>query len=372
MTPLRRFIDKALFKSRWSNSNGIAVIMALSVVLLLVTTTLELHINERDNLLNAAVFKNRMILDQMTASGIQLGMAVLVKDRLESEADSLQEDWADPETLAAYLEAVPFEDGQLSVTIIDEMGKIQINALVSFPEGRQFNEAQRKMWERFTLLLLVLDDEQQEALEETDPLSIIYSIKDWLDSGDDDAITGLSGAESDYYQSLDPPYECKNGPFDHLSEVRLVKGILPELFDGFGGAAGLSAYLTVYGSEKSGDQGFTFPGRININSADLPVLSALLPTDAVDFAELLVEHREAVSGTQYTNDLTQVGWYKTVPGFADIDIDGSLISVSSTVFRIIATAQLDDVKASATAVVQREQDAESGTWQCKVLNLKAQ
>ncbi len=48
---------------------------------------------------------------------------------------------------------------------------------------------------------------------------IINSLKDWLDSGDDDAITGLSGAESDYYEGLEPPYSCKNGPMDNLGEV---------------------------------------------------------------------------------------------------------------------------------------------------------
>jgi general secretion pathway protein K len=235
--------------------------MAISVMLLMITVALELHVNERSNLLNSAVFKNRVVLDQMAAAGIHMAMAVLIKDRLESETDSVQEDWADPETLAAFLTEIPFEEGQLTISIVDEMGKIQVNSLVTFPEGRQFNEAQRKIWERLSIGLTSLQEES-ESLEETDPLTIINSLKDWLDSGDDDAITGLSGAETDYYESLDPPYACKNGPFDHLSEVRLAKGILPELFDGIGGAAGLSAYLTVYGAEKKRRSGLhlSWPG----------------------------------------------------------------------------------------------------------------
>lgn len=354
-----------------AGNRGIAVIMAISVMLLMITVALELHVNERSNLLNSAVFKNRVILDQMAAAGIHMGMAVLIKDRLESETDSVQEDWADPETLAAFLTEIPFDDGQLTISIVDEMGKIQVNSLVTFPEGRQFNEAQRKIWERLSLGLTSLQEES-ESLEETDPLTIINSLKDWLDSGDDDAITGLSGAETDYYESLDPPYACKNGPFDHLSEVRLVKGILPELFDGIGGAAGLGAYLTVYGAEKNGDQGFTYPGLVNINTADLAVLSALLPIESADFASVLVEHRVAVSGSQYTNDLTQANWYKNVPGFGADNIDDSVITLSSNIFQITATAQLDEIKVTTMAVVQREQDSESGRWQCKVLNWKAQ
>lgn len=353
------------------NQKGIAVIMALSLVLLLVTVALELHINERTNLLNAAAARDRIKSEQMTAAGIHLAMAILVKDRLESESDSLQEDWADPETVAALFGEIPFEEGQLEIKIVDEMSKIQANALVQFPEGRQFNESQKKLWERFALGILSLYEDEEEAAD-TDPLTIINSIKDWLDSGDDDAITGLNGAESDYYESLDPPYACKNGPFDDLSEVRLVKGVTPEIFSGVGGSSGLGEFLTVYGMEKSGDQNFIFPGKININTAELPVLTALLPTESAGFAQLLIDHREAISGTQYTNDITQPGWYKEVPGFSDITIDKSLISVSSATFRIIATAHLHDIKTTTVAVVQREKPSESDGWQCKILNWKVQ
>jgi general secretion pathway protein K len=303
-----------------------------------------------------------------------MGMAVLIKDRLESETDSIQEDWADPETLSALLTEIPFDDGQLTISIVDEMGKIQVNSLVTFPEGRQFNMPQLKIWERLALGFTALQEENEspDEAEEIDPLAIINSLKDWLDSGDDDAITGLSGAETDYYEALDPPYACKNGPFDHLSEVRLVKGISPELFDGIGGSGGLSAYLTVYGAEKKGDQQFTYPGQVNINTADLAVLSALLPIESADFATVLVEHRIAVSGSQYTNDLTQANWYKNVPGFGGENIDDSVITMVSNIFQITATAQLDEVKATTTAVVRREQDSKTGRWKCKLLNWKAQ
>lgn len=361
-----------LSTTRLANRRGIAVIMAISVMLLMITVALELHVNERTNLLNAAVFKDRIILDQMAAAGIHLGMAVLTKDRLESETDSVQEDWADQETLSAFLSEIPFEDGQLTISIVDEMGKIQVNSLVTFPEGRQFNEPQRKIWERLALWLMSLQEENESGEEETDPLAIINSLKDWLDSGDDDAITGLSGAETDYYESLDPPYACKNRPFDHLSEVRLVKGISPELFNGIGGSAGLSAYLTVYGIEKKGDKDFTYPGLININTADLAVISALLPIESADFATMLVEYRVAVSGSQFTNDLTNANWYRNVPGFGGENIDDAVITLVSNIFQITATAQLAEVKATTTAVIQREQDSKSGRWKCKLLNWKAQ
>ncbi len=353
---------------------GIAVVMAVAVVLLVATAALELHLNERTNLLNAAAMRDRIALDQMTTSGINLAMAILVKDRQDSESDSLQEDWADEETIAGLVEQLGFEKGKLDVKIFDELAKIQINALVRFPEGTQFNEKQRQIWERFANNLLsiyeLLGDEIGE-MEDTDTMTIIDSVKDWIDK-DEDIITGLNGAESDYYQELDPPYECKNAPFDHISEVRLVRGITPELFNGIAGAMGLGNYITVYGAKEEDDQKFSYPGKVNINTAELPVLKVLLPSDNEDFADLLIEYRQAVSGTQYTNDLTNINWYKNVPGFGGITINPDLFSVSSDTFRIVATAVIDDTRAVATAVVQRERDSDSAPWRCKVLNWKTE
>ena len=354
------------------SNSGIAVIMALSVVLLIVTAALELHLNERNNMFNAAVMRDRTTLTEMTASGINLGMAMLIKDRLDSESDSLQEDWADQETIASLLAELAFDEGKVELKIIDELSKIQINALVEFPQGQRIKEEQQQLWIRFSTALLDVDEEQESEVD-ADPMTIINPIKDWLDSGDDDAITGLSGAESDYYESLDPPYKCKNGPFDHLSEVRLVKGITPELFNGFGGAAGLGAYITVYGAEKSGDQGFTFPGKININTAELPVLAALLPMESSGFAQAMIDYREAMSGSQYThNDLGDINWYKNVAGLSDENLNSALISVSSDIFRLTCTAKLNNVQLTTTAVVQREKASESEPWHCKVLNWKTE
>ena len=57
--------------------------------------------------------------------------------------------------------------------------------------------------------------------------NIIACIEDWIDTDDD---TRLNGAETDYYQSLNPPYEAKNGPIDDISELLFVKGVTPDIF----------------------------------------------------------------------------------------------------------------------------------------------
>ncbi len=362
------------------SNRGMVVVLALATMMMVVTAALELHISERANMMSSAVMRDRTTLEEMGASAINLAMAILIKDRLESESDSLQEDWADNETIATLLNEIPFQEGSVTLEITDELSKIQINALLQFPEGRNVNNSQQELWGRFVGGLMTAMENLEEGKEkrpndkekeeDIDPITIISCIKDWMDSGDDDAITGLNGAESDYYESLDPPYACKNGPFDDLSELRLVKGITPELFAGVGGAAGLSEYVTVYGAEEVENEKFTFPGKININTAQLPVLAALLPPENAEFAPLLIEYREATNGTLYVNDVTRLGWHKGVPGLAGAEIDSNLISVSSQIFRITATASLNNVQVTTTAVIERVKPKESEPWQCKVLNWK--
>ncbi len=58
---------------------------------------------------------------------------------------------------------------------------------------------------------------------------IADAILDWRDA--DENITG-SGAENGHYQSLTPPYACKNGNFDSVEELLHVKGVTPELLFG--------------------------------------------------------------------------------------------------------------------------------------------
>ena len=137
-----------------------------------------------------------------------------------------------------------------------------------------FNESQRLIWERF----LNYFKTEEETPEDSQPTAIINSLKDWLDSGDDEAITGLSGAESSYYQDLSPSYSSRNGSISDINDLLLVKGITPELFFGSNEKPGLVDSLTVYGMTPGAGTSFTFPGKININTAELPVLVAMLPS----------------------------------------------------------------------------------------------
>jgi len=345
------------------NSRGIALLVTLGVITVLIVATLEMNRHTRSALFSAATTRDRMTLSQMASSGIHAAKAILIMDKNNSNSDSLQEDWADPEKISEILADLPFDDGQITLTISDELGKIQINSLVQFPEGHEFNPTQRMLWDQFLNLLIT----QNELFKDIEPETIINSVKDWLDSKDDDAITGLNGADSDYYQYLDPPYACRNGPFTHIDELALVKGISRELYQGTGEWLGVSSYLTIHGIIEKKAHSFTFDGKININTAQLPVLAAILPLGSEDLAQAIYDYRQETSDSVYIHDLSSATWHKQVPGLSNIDIDPGLITTSSDVFQIESGAMLHEMKMTITAIVKRERDKKTGKWVCKVL-----
>lgn len=71
------------------------------------------------------------------------------------------------------------------------------------------------------------------------------AIIDWRDA-DSNVTTG--GAEDDTYQRLNPPYHCKNAPFESLDELRLVYGMSNSVL--FGEDLNLNGYLD--GNENDG------------------------------------------------------------------------------------------------------------------------
>ena len=345
------------------NNRGIALLITLSVITVLVAASLELNRKVRSSVISTETTQNRFILSSMAESGIQAAMAMLVEDKMTSTTDTVQEDWANPEKIAEILGDIPFEEGTVSVNIIDELGKIQLNGLAVFPGARSFNDAQHQLWDRF----LHLPVSQDDTLEDIEPSMIINSVKDWLDSGDDDAITGLNGAETDYYEDLDSPYQCKNGPFTHISELLLVRGITSELFGMLGGTQAISDFLTVHGMKPAANSTFTFDGKINISTAELPVLAAIMPSGYEELAPFVYEYRIEKSETEYLHDLSRATWYKDVPGSSGIDLDPDIITTASDIFRIVAVATLDDIEMTTTTIVHREKAPKSGKWRCKVL-----
>jgi general secretion pathway protein K len=352
------------------NEHGIALIITLTVITLLVSVTFELNRQMRSTVTESAISRNRMTLLHMISSGVQVGEAILVKDRNDTEIDSVQEDWANPEKIKEYLSQTPFDDGGIEMVISDELGRIQVNSLVSFPDGKEYKPAQRDFWYRFISMLLMEQqmEESSPFKDISDPGELINPIKDWLDSGDNDALTGLNSAEKDYYEALNPSYTCRNGPFKHIDELMLVKGITPEIFKSVQDKlSGISNYITVYGATKS-DKKFMFEGKINLNTAELPVVAAMLPIEQMFLAPEICDYRIESANGQFIHELSNPSWYKEVPGCSDLEINPDLVTNKSDIFRIQCAGVLQETKMAATVIVLREKNDESGKWYCRVLN----
>ena len=86
------------------------------------------------------------------------------------------------------------------------------------------------------------------------------SMLDWMDADNE---SRPFGAEADYYASLDPPYEPRNGPIASIDELLLVRGVTPTLL--FGTPAGSS--LAGDASSGQGRQG-RFSGLDESNSPE--------------------------------------------------------------------------------------------------------
>jgi len=355
------------FTNPLSCRRGIALLVTLAIITLLIASVLEMNRRVRAQITAAALLRDRTTRVQMAESGTQMAMALLIEDKKNSQVDTLQEDWANPEKLAQAVAQMPFERGRLVIVIRDALAKIQVNALVDAPYGRQFNVHQQLLWERFIDIM----NTRLKPDEDFDATAIINALKDWLDAGDDDAITGLSGAESDYYQSQKTPYACRNGPIFWLPELLRVKGVSALLYHGRPKTPGIAAYTTVQGAAGN-DNALTFEGKININTAALPVLAAILPTENQDLAQAIFDFRSETSNGAYVNDLTAPDWYKNVPGAANLKIDSKLITTASDIFEIESSAELNGVKFSTVSIVHRLRDKKSGQTICRVLSRRTQ
>ena len=125
-----------------------------------------------------------------------------------SSIDHLQENWAKP------MPAFPVEDGFISGRLLDESGKFNLNNLLK-ADGSVDDSARR--W--FEKLL------QRVGL----PAELSQAVIDW--QGADDETTGAMGAESNYYQGLDPSYLASNTRFHQVEELKLVRGFEGKNYD---------------------------------------------------------------------------------------------------------------------------------------------
>jgi general secretion pathway protein K len=327
------------------DSGGFALLLTLLIMTLIVTVTFQFNTSMTSELYAAANLRDSVRLGSIARSGFHYALAVLYEDAAaENGFDSLHEGWADFRALSANSSSM-FEDGRFEVRIIDHSGRIQINQLIKAPDevGGEYtyNTTQKELLTRF------LSSEEFDLDEEMVD-DLVDALKDWMDP--DHEVTGF-GAEDSFYQTLDKPYACKNGPVESLDELLLVRGISRELYYGTEERPGISAYLTTQGSD----------GKININTASPLVLRSL--SEHLD--QEIVEEMIAYRGDE-DNDLSSISWYSGVRGMSsEVSID-HLVSTSSHYFEIRSAGIRETMSKRVEGLVERKE----GTL--KILSWKAE
>ena len=180
----------------------------------------------------------------------------------------------------------------------DESAKINLNALVQLDEQNPSQNIGRQ-------ILMGLPGMTQEIAD---------AILDWIDMDDEPR---EYGAESEYYNGLNPPYSPKNGPLESVEELLLVSGVTPQLLFGVDAnrnnqvdseepdpstvgtgiadgsmTRGWSAYLTLWSMEANVNPNTGSP-RVNLNQEDMQQLYNQLST-ALDepTAAFIVAYRQ--------------------------------------------------------------------------------
>ncbi|MDO9289300.1 MAG: type II secretion system protein GspK, partial [Thermodesulfovibrionales bacterium] len=228
---------KSFFSTAPHNS-GIALLMTLWVLVMLSVIAMTFSFSTRWGSASTRNFKEETKAYYLAMSGYQEAVGYLLSDK-DNMVDYIDADgnlYIDKDTKPVTGSRVT-DEAELEIKITDEGSKVNIN----FADG--------------TRLKKVLDyvgippDSQQE---------IVDSILDWRDPDKDHH---LSGAEDDYYESLDPPYKAKNRNLDSVEELLLVKGFKPEYLYGSKDIRPMYDLITT-----SGD------GSININAVSREVL----------------------------------------------------------------------------------------------------
>jgi general secretion pathway protein K len=250
-----------MVRTRRKNERGVALLAVLLGIALMTLIVVDFAIVSGLGFVSAATQANELRASYLARSGVHIGLAMLaadVRNKLQTQTpsnrqpppDSLQDAWAVP------FPPMPLEGGAVSISIIDEARKLNINSMIQIQNGQvSVNQAAVQKVQR---LFQVLDVD----------IELIPGIIDWITPVGSN--TG-GGNSADFYMGLKPPYQPRYGPMPTIGDLQMVKGFNESIFNR------LSPFLTVMPELA-----------VNINTAPPQVLAAMEPE--------LMEDQKIVAG----------------------------------------------------------------------------
>jgi general secretion pathway protein K len=299
-----------------SPHGGFALILVMITIIALTSLVASFAISMNTEMRLARNSDYDQEMEWMGRSGIELARFALAnKSPEQRNIDALNQFWAGGTSMGSNdissivsLKQQPIGSGSISITIVDMERKWSIN-MVANPSAPQ-----RIILQQALNVVGVTDAGLASTIED--------SILDWCNQSTSAA---FSGAKDDYYAHLNPPYYCKSGPIDDLSELLLIRGITPEIY--FGSNASnhpISAYQQHGGGafdQPTGNRGVSMRGnndepvyeigltnlfspmggKLNINTAGSLALQ-LIPGMDESTASRIVQQRAGPDGVDGNDD----------------------------------------------------------------------
>ncbi len=307
---------------------GFVLIIVLCIVMMLSILLLAFNRESRANLEAVDDFRKSAQALNCAQAGVSIAIAA-VKDSPDAGSDTSSQSLFSGQT------PVPLDHGQCVVRLSSESGKLNVNFLKE--AGGKLNRT------AIDQLLELIDTLNRDASGDSRiDYGIVPAIIDWIDS--DDEVTYLPfvkrrnrGAESGYYNHPSRSGKCRNAPIETIEELRLVKGMSPEVFDL------LRDHLTVYGD-----------GKIDLNSASKLTLESLSrDMDAALALAIIKRRRIKPFGT--------VAELRDMPGMTDglyLAISGSLtVDPKNRYYNVTARGGVDGLDRTVTAILRTNEQS---------------
>jgi general secretion pathway protein K len=257
---IKRLTNKNRALTHFSSESGLALIMVLWILTILSVIALSFAFMARTEVYSTVSFRDGIEKKFLAEASIERGiMELFYRSANKNQVSAVE--GSEIVRIDGRENQGELDANKYSFRISDESGKININALTDANSIILSN------------LIVNLGIPGETAN------TIIDAILDWRD---EDNLVRLHGAEDSYYESLPVPYKAKNGNFDTLEELLLVRGVTPEIMFGSGNTPGLLNFLTVYSKG----------GVININAAAKEVIMAL-PNMTSSMADAIIGYRES-------------------------------------------------------------------------------
>ena len=300
------------------NQNGMALLLVLVIVALLSALVIEFSFSTLVDLRATETFRDRTKAHYLARGGIEAARTILQEDK--NDFDHPSEFWGNP------LVNIPAGDGDVSITISDLTGRLNVN-FVADNRGNPLPG-----YHRFVALceeVLQLDRLQAQELAD----SLVY----WYNT-DKTTIT----PDDAYYASLHPPYRRRGAKLTILDELKLVRGFDPQRFDS------LKPYLRVVGEEQ-----------INLNTVPAAVLYAWQFSAAEGNIEIIFDRQDIDALVDYR----QQSPYRTLQDLALAEGIGerwsaawvqNSVAVAGSIYQVFSQGRINQGTRQAQAIVSKQ------------------